>query len=196
MKKWLWFGTLGLLIISLATISKTLAVFETNGSGVATTSVSKWIIKLNNVDISQGSTNSFIIDNVTYSNSANVENGYIAPGRSGYFDIVLDPSGTNVAVRYDIEIDTTSGNYPSNITFTVDNLNSSQVVKTGNNTFSGVVSLADISQNKTITLRLNLNWVDNTENDVSDTEKGVVQNNRILIPINVKVSQYLGEEIK
>jgi hypothetical protein len=148
------------------------------------------------VDISQGSTNSFIIDNVTYSNSANVENGYIAPGRSGYFDIVLDPSGTNVAVRYDIEIDTTSGNYPSNITFTVDNLNSSQVVKTGNNTFSGVVSLADISQNKTITLRLNLNWVDNTENDVSDTEKGVVQNNRILIPINVKVSQYLGEEIK
>ena len=94
-----------MLVASIYLIKETYAVFETTGTGTADFSIGSWVINLNSIDISSGQTVSFSINSFTYSDSSHIANGVIAPGRSGYFDLILDPDGTDVSVRYDITLD-------------------------------------------------------------------------------------------
>lgn len=193
--KYLWFVVIALLAITILLISKTYALLENNANGDMDVDVGSWQIKLNGVDISEGITQSFQINNINLVANNNVESGYIAPGRSGYFDITIDPSGTEVAVRYDLFIDLASTEYPENIQISITDLTNNNAVLTATNTYTGVISLASINNNETITLRVNINWVNNSLYDATDTEIGEIVNNHITIPVEVSIQQYLGETI-
>src|SRR5574344_464187 len=195
MKKLLYLLTLGGLCLIILVMTKTYALFENNGEAKITESIGKWQIKLNGTDISQSITSDFVIDNFIYTDNTNVANGVIAPGRNGYFDIIVDPSGTDVAVRYDITIRLTANTYSGNVSFNIDDQTGGNAVKTSSDTYSGVISLADIKANKTITLRVNMTWLDETNHDIDDTTLGTTLNSGLEIPVTVIVSQYLGEVI-
>lgn len=196
MKKYLYMLSIIALIISLIVINNTYALLESNANATSNLGIGKWIIKLNNVDISKGYSENFIIDNMIDSENENIEDGYIAPGKSGYFDIVIDPSGTEVAIRYDIQINLESMNLPDNIKLSVDNLSNNTPIKTDNNRYSGIISLDDINKGNNITLRLNINWDNSDDNyNDTDTEYGMVQDNNFKIPITINLKQYLGEDI-
>ena len=182
-------------LFAVGTILKTYALLQSTGTGKTSEDVGKWVIKLNGTDISSGIVNDFVIDDVTYTDNSNVANGYIAPGRSGYADITLDPSGTQVSVRYDITIDLASTNYASNIQFSVTDLSGGNAIMTSPNTYSGVISLAGISAGNTITLRININWLNDVNYNTNDTDLGTVKDNALTIPVTVRVVQYLGETI-
>ena len=102
MKKLLYFSFIALAIVSLIYLANTYALLETNAKAGITEDVGKWQIKINNTDISQGLSNSFNINDFVYTDNANVDDNVIAPGRKGYFDIIIDPTGTDVSIRYDI----------------------------------------------------------------------------------------------
>lgn len=196
MKKYLYMLSIMALIISLIVINNTYALLESNANATSNLGIGKWIIKLNNVDISKGYSENFIIDNMIDSENENIEDGYIAPGKSGYFDIVIDPSGTEVAIRYDIQINLESMNLPDNIKLSVNNLSNNTPIKTDNNRYSGIISLDDINKENNITLRLNINWDNSDDNyNDTDTEYGMVQDNNFKIPITINLKQYLGEDI-
>lgn len=196
MKKYLYMLSIMALIISLIVINNTYALLESNANATSNLGIGKWIIKLNNVDISKGYSENFIIDNMIDSENENIEDGYIAPGKSGYFDIVIDPSGTEVAIRYDIQINLESMNLPDNIKLSVNNLSNNTPIKTDNNRYSGIISLDDINKGNNITLRLNINWDNSDDNyNDTDTEYGMVQDNNFKIPITINLKQYLGEDI-
>ena len=196
MKKYLYLFSISALIISLIIINNTYALLESNANATSKLDIGKWVIKLNNVDISKGYSEDFLIDNLIDSKNENIEDGYIAPGKSGYFDIVIDPSETEVAIRYDIKIDLENMNLPDNIKISVDNLSSNSPIKTDNNKYSGIISLDDINSGNNITLRLNINW-DNTDDNYNDTDTkyGMSEDNSFKIPITINLKQYLGEEI-
>lgn len=194
-KKYLWLIVIIFLIISIGFIFKTYALLESNGTGEASEDVGKWVIKLNGTDISNGINENFVINNIIYTDNENVADGYIAPGRSGYFDIILDPSGTQVAVRYDIKIDLASTTYAPNVQFSINDLSGGNAILTAENTYSGVVDLNSIAANTTITLRLNLTWQNNESYDSQDSDLGTTKGNKISVPVNIRVSQYLGETI-
>ena len=197
MQKKLWFLVISAFLVTLLLISSTYALFESQGEAETNFEIGKWVIKLNDVDVSKGYQEDFVIDNFIYDENENVEEGYIAPGQKGYFDIVLDPSGTDVAVRYDIEINLSEGNYPRNLEMSVDTLLDNETVKSDDNSYSGIITLDEIKENKKISLRLNMYW--NNKSDAlnqSDSRYGTVINNSFEIPITVKISQYLGENIE
>lgn len=185
-----------LLSITAYSIIETYGLFETNNQGDINIKTAKWIINLNNVDISQGFSENFVIDNISYSENSKIADGYIAPGRTGYFDITLNPTGTEVAVRYDIKIDLSKNNYGDNIHFSVTDLSAGNAVLTAPYTYSGVITLASISSNKTITLRLNVEWVNYESYNESDSLLGTTPNSKLSIPVSIDIKQYLGEEIK
>lgn len=197
MRKRLWYLVVLALFVTLLLISSTYALFESEGQAEANLEIGKWVIKLNDVDVSKGYQEDFVIDNFIYEENENVEEGYIAPGQKGYFDIVLDPSGTDVAVRYDIEIKLTEGNYPRNLEMSVDTLLENETIESNENIYSGIITLDEIKENKTISLRLNMYW--NNKSDAlnqSDTRYGTVIGNSFEIPITVKISQYIGENLE
>lgn len=186
-----------LVIVSLGLtfyiISDTYALFERNADGSANLDIANWVIKLNNIDISSGETISFTLDNFRFATNSHVANGYIAPGRDGYIDIILDPAGTEVSVRYDITL-ALDGDYEENLTYNVES-NDGITIRTGENTYSGVIDFSSIEDGDTATLRINLEWVDDLLYDESDTELGLVRNNSIRIPASITVVQYLGETL-
>lgn len=193
-KRLLWATAIFFVFITIIIITnESYALLETISSGNAEVNTGGWTIKLNEKNISSGVTERFTLNNITYDNSnTNIDEKYIAPGKSGYFDIILDPTGTEVAISYEIKVNLEDTNYPSNIKFSVEELNSSSNITSENNTFTGVISLEEVTKSKTITLRLHLNWENDEQFNEEDTSLGIVENNKIEVPITIVLNQYQG----
>jgi len=188
-----------LVIISVLTtailLTNTFALFENNASGIVNETIGKWVIKLSNNIISNGLDEELDVNNFVYESNEHISSGYIAPGTSAYFDLVFDATECDVAVKYDIEFKVDEIDYEDNISISVNALDSSSTIRTDVNTYSGVVSLASIRNNQTVTIRVSLAWNDSIDYDESDTELGMIKNNALRVPINVHAVQYLGETI-
>lgn len=194
MKKYFWLLTLFLFFLSLYFVVDAYGLFETEYKASIIQDVGRWSIKLNNADISKGILENFDIQNFYYDTNANVSEGYIAPGSKGYFDITIDPSGTDVAIKYNILIDLTS-EYPSNIKMSVEDLTGGNATLVGENEYSGIVNLDDILVNETITIRVNIEWLNDENYNENDNILGS-SDNEIIIPVRVNIKQYLGETIE
>lgn len=193
-KKILWVTAVFFAFIALILIiNESYALLQTISSGSAEVKTGSWTIKLNEKNISNGITETFTLNDIIYDESnENIENGYIAPGKSGYFDIVLDPSGTDVAISYEINVRLDECVYPNNIKLSVENTSTDGGVEVIGNTFKGLISLNDIKSNKKITLKLTLIWENNEEFNESDTNLGTIEANKLKIPITITLNQYQG----
>jgi hypothetical protein len=182
------------LVLTLITIRVSFALFENNASAVVNPNIGRWIITLNNELISSGYTQDIVIDDFIYEENEYVESGVIAPGGSAYVDLVLDATECDVAVRYDITFNLEDTNYEDNISFSINDTYDA-TIRTDENTYSGVISLDSIEDGETITLRVNVDWNDSQEYDESDTSLGLVEDQTISVPINIRLNQYFGEEL-
>lgn len=177
------------------TLAGSYALFESEVNGDTDLDISDWVIRLSNKLITTGSTQTIVVNNFTYESSENVKSGKIAPGSSGYFDLVLDATACDVAVKYDISFDFNEMDYADNIDFIVSEIGGSSVVKTGPSTYSGIVSLDSINANEVTTLRVDVLWDDLEIYNESDTELGTTAGSKLAIPLSVKAVQHLGEEL-
>lgn len=185
------------LLLTIFYIIKTYSIFESNVTGQIEMQNGKWIIYINNTDISNGENKNFVIDRIEIEENNRTENGKIAPGLSGKFNIVIDPTNTDVSVRYDIIFDL------SKLEGTKIQINSiketeqgNTFIKTGDNTYTGVIQLSDIQKGVTHKIEVEFDWQEDQTTDEEDSKIGAIPNNKISIPVSIKVSQYLGEEIK
>lgn len=189
--------TIILLIISailVYAILSTYATFRSEFSGSMKVNNATWKILINNTDISLNATKEFTIDNINIDQSQGVEEGKLAPGLKGNFNILIDPSDTDVSIIYELKFDTKNIN-STNIridevkeTYTGNNL-----VQTDVNTYTGIISLDDIKNNVTNNIQVTLLWHDDGNEDINI---GEIPEYKINIPVAVKVSQYLGEELQ
>lgn len=191
----LWLVVIVFITITFLVFRNTYALFETNAHGIVNNAIGRWVIKLSNNIISSGVNEELNIDNFIYENNSTVETGYIAPGTSAYFDLVFDATLCDVAVKYDINFRIDEIDYSDNIRFRIEELNGGESIRTAENTYSGVISLEKIASHTLVTIRVNLDWVDDGEHDSEDTELGIVSGNQLSVPISVRAVQYLGEEI-
>lgn len=175
---------------------KTYAVFYSEGNGIVEQKQASWIIKVNNTDITSSTKTTFIINQIEYSSSSHVASNKIAPGLDGCFYIIIDPSATNVAIRYDIKLDKSSLTNNSITISSIEEINNNNILKrTDNSIYTGVISLSDVQSGKKDKIKFNVNWINNEDNNSNDTIIGTTQNPSINIPVTVNVTQYLGENI-
>ena len=183
-------------VVTIYFINDTYALFETdltNGSQIKT---AKWQVLINEKLINN-QTEELIIDKITILDNeyALTEENKIAPGCEGYFEIEIDPNETEVSVKYEISFDFSNiknGLEIVNISETAGN----NITKTGENTYSGIITLSEIKQNKKNNIRVNIRWNNNEENNESDSALGTIKNNKLSIPVNITIKQYLGEDIE
>lgn len=187
-----------LVIITVYNIVSSYAKYVTQASGSMEKEAGAWIIKVNDKDISsKSSTKTFTIDNLTLLNNEYVVDGKIAPNSVGYFDISIDPTGTSTSVRFDITLDLSDFENIEAIHFESACLvingeeNTSGMTRTAKNTYTGIIPLSDVKQNIITTARLYIKW----EDSETDIDLGLIKNNQLDLPIEVDVSQYMGEEL-
>lgn len=192
------FLTLAVILLSFVihTILQTYALFYSETEGRVTEKLGNWTIKVNNKDVSSGVIEQFNVEQLQLQSDENVKEGKIAPGLEGSFSITIDPTNTDVSIRYDILLDTSLLKAENIKLAKVGKTDKeSELVKTGENTYTGIISLSDIKQGNKDKIEFILKWEDIDEYNEQDTELGKVKGNKISMPITVTITQYLGEEI-
>ena len=194
-----------MLIFTFYQIATSYAKYIAEATAVVEKQAGAWTIKVNNTDISNSnSETTFNVDNLIFPESAFVAENKLAPGANGYFEIIIDSTGSSVAVRYDVTLVVDNLNIIDSIRFTkacivVDGEEVEEgIIKTGDNTYSGVISLEDVTNEVQTTLRFYIGWeeLENGQGDIADTELGLIKDISTNIPVDVVVTQYLGEPIE
>lgn len=196
MKRILTILSLLMLIITIININSTYSKYYTEVNGQYQREVGKWKIKVNQKEIysEDGQTENFTIE-PAMEEKQNTKSGKIAPGTELYADIDIDPSETDVVVRYDMKLNCEQlQGMP--ITLEINKINiGNELIKTGIDTYTAIIPLENIRAKEIQKIRLTFKWENNELQNENDTEKGKIYGNKVEIPVEITFTQYLGEEI-
>ncbi len=140
---------------------------EVKGSGTA--EIANWVFKVNGKEDQIQK-----IDLLsTYDNETLIDNK-IAPGTSGKFDIILDATGSDVGVNYQVRF-LNESEKPQNLVFVYDN-NEYSTIQDLEQNLTGTIDANE--ENKTRTITIEWKWKYETgsteeeinQNDIIDTE--------------------------
>lgn len=153
-----------------------------------------WNITVNGTKISTGIEEQFNIEQISTTQNSHVKPDKLAPGLSGSFEIVINPENTNVSIKYDITLDEEKlGDTNLKIKSVQEIDNEAQLIKTEENTYTGVIPLEDINNGVKHRIEVEIKWEDTGEEDEKDSTIGA--SHEFKIPIIFRASQYLGENI-
>ena len=192
MKRVLLLISLLMLFFTIYLTMDTYALFESNKNYDVSSDIAKFVIKVNG---SEAKTEEFVVDSIAYYENEYVIDNKIAPLVDGYFDIVVDAEDVEVSLRYDIEFDFSSLSIPGLVISSITELGGNTLVLTDKDTYSGVITLADMDSSTVNTVRVYISWQNDEANNEVDSSWGMVADKVISIPVNVKLTQYLGEEL-
>ena len=151
------------LVFSIYAYSK----YKTTRMGEGTSQVAKWSFKVNG----QTQTIPDIDLATTMDPHSHVEDGRIAPGTSGHFDLELDATGSEVAIDYNIKLAITEK--PTNLKFYLDNTYETEIAETeGILNVSGSIPLETIDTPLIKTIYWQWPYETGvTENEVKENDK-------------------------
>lgn len=189
--------TIIMLCFTIYKIVSTYALLESKIQKNIKADIGKWSIKINSEDIATNATKEFVMDRFQISQSPYTKENKIAPGMNGVFEIEINPQDTQVSIRYDITIDESKlTNKAIKLNEVIETNNNNTIVKTAENTYTGVILLKEIDSSYSDIVQISFDWENIEENSMNDIEIGSVYDNNIKIPITVQFSQYLGENIQ
>lgn len=155
-----------------------------------------WNVSVNGTDITRGKDIEFEVNDISVEENSHVKPGKIAPGLTGEFKISINPEDTNVAVKYDISLNKEEIKNENLIIESITETKAgNELIKTGENTYTGIITLDEIIQGIQNEITVKIKWLDTEENSNIDIDVGTKTNETFKIPIIVHVCQYLGEEI-
>ena len=174
------------LFYCVTLIQSTYAKYVSGLDANTNLAIARWKILLNDVDITTES--SFtgeitpVLNGTTY-----VNEGVIAPAASGYFDIIIDGSESDVSFQYNLTVTQADDNTISDLRVTSYQIGTDTVTDY-NGTISNIINSTDT--NKARTIRFFVDWYDgvdeemDNEADTASTEDGVAS-----FKVNVNVVQ-------
>ena len=174
-KKWHLILAICALILCITQIQQTYAKYLDTKEGDTDFTIAKWKILVNQQDITEASTMSSLI-NPVYIENEHIKEGVIAPGREGYFDLVIDSSNTEVSFRYDISVTSSENSSVNDLIITGYSLNDSEIIPVSDqlNNLSNVIYYTDT--NKENKIRIYFKWRDGTGenmNNEADTNASI-----------------------
>ncbi len=140
----------------------TFARYTTIVDGTPKTQVATWNVKINNIDITQENTFSNLIELIPKEDVQTTYENKLAPGKTGYFDITINPESTEVSTQYIINFDTT--NLPNGIQLTNYEIIEDGIFKNfeGTTNIEGEINLNNtdqsLSENDKKTIRVFWEW--------------------------------------
>ena len=157
-----------IFIILIYAILSTFATFRSEFTGDMKIDNATWKILVNSTDISSNAVKEFVIDDIEIDESQGVEPGKLAPGLKGNFNILIDPTETDVSIMYEIKFDTTDINATNiRIDSVKETMAGNTLIKSDSNTYVGIISLDDIKNNLTNNIQVTLFWCDDGNEDIN-----------------------------
>lgn len=169
----------------------TYTAYETLTNGKITPNMAKWNISVDGFKVTSSDVQTIGLSNITW-NSSNAVNGKALPGSTGTVKITIDPMDTDVAIKYTFEIVDKNVDDTKFLKVTNINDNGNNLIRVGENVYTGIFSLDDIKNKVKKELVLDVEWP--LGEDVDPTSEEVNSSVNFLV-INFTVEQYKGEAI-
>lgn len=152
-----------------------LAKYERTSEGYTKIAVANWKIALNGKELTSNSNT--LTDSITLIPTTDIDANNptkIKPGQTGYFDIEIDPTDTEVSFWYQVTLDLTNSVLPSGLSISSYSLDGGTTTNTlpANNILSNTVSLGgnDIFTDSDVqTIRYYWSWANGDEGDTAYT---------------------------
>ena len=195
-KKVLFLLIICIFILLIYKIIDIYAVFHSEMNAYVKLENGIWNITVNGEKITTGVETEFTIDEITATQDIHVKPGRLAPGLSGSFEIAINPENTDVSVRYDITLNQEKLENSNVKIKSIEEIEKNYpLIKTSENTYTGIISLDDIKKGVIHKIKMEVEWVDDEKYNENDTKLGSSSIRQFQIPIKVHAIQYLGEEI-
>lgn len=190
-KKILYLLFISFVLITTYEVMDAYGLFESKNKLVVNRNVARWKILINGSNITE---EDFVINSINVEGNENVLNGKLAPGVRGYFDVEIDPKA-DTSIVYSISFDFSQIS-DSFIVENIEETTSGNLIRTDESTYSKVITLNEIKENKKNNVRVYLKWENKEDNNATDSKIGLTENNYINIPVSVSAMQYFGEDIE
>jgi len=170
----------------------TYTAYESNVTGKTSNMVSQIHLRINGEELGTDDLldNRVILDNVTWT-STHTRQGKMSPGSTGNFQFELDPTGSEVAILYEMQLVDKVVDDTKILTF--NNIVSDRtLVRTGVDTYSGIIPLSSIENGEKTHIT-----VDFIFDDTEDME-GITEDNQVyedFFEIRFHALQYQGEAL-
>lgn len=169
----------------------TYTAYETLTNGKITPNMAKWNISVDGFKVTSSDVQTIGLSNITW-NSSNAVNGKALPGSTGIVKITIDPLDTDVAIKYTFEIVDKNVDDTKFLKVTNINDNGNNLIRVGENVYTGIFSLDDIKKQAKKELTFDVEWP--LGEDIDPTSEEVNSSINFLV-INFSVEQYKGEAI-
>lgn len=177
-----------LVVVVGGVATLTYSRYLTASEGASTAKVAPWKIKVNDTNVVE--TKQFTGSEIIWTQNDYVSDGYIAPNREGTFKIKIDPTGSKVAVDYEIQIDTADmASANKNIRITSVDVDGT-VITVSDGKYSGTITLDEVEANTVKNITVTFEWVNAEDNNDADTTTGTTITD-IEIPVTVTAKQHI-----
>ena len=186
-----------MLIITIIVINRTYALFESSVDLTIKMDVAKWNITVNDALATSNSVQSFVIKNLQLEANSKVENGKVAPGSKGTFDVEMDFKDTDVSVMVELKIDDNKmkayGLKYNGYTLDDNNITLQEI---SNKEYYFIVPLTTIKNAQDsykLKMSIEFEWENDENRNKEDTLIGTSEERqKMQIPITLKFTQYTG----
>lgn len=154
------------LMMTLSLIQSTYAKYSTSTSANNALAIARWNIKINDQDVVKSSDFSTTIQPVVNENQY-IKEGVIAPTSTGYFDITIDTTDTDVSMDYTISLVDDETNTISDLKIIGYTINGTSF--TGDaSSIEG--SIAYDATERFLRIRINFEWKDTFDEETMDNK--------------------------
>lgn len=170
----------------------TYTAYETNTQSRAEANISDIHLTINGEEVGTDEVldDSIILDNISWTNT-HTRNLKISPGSTGSFTFDLDPSGSEVAILYELQFVDKIIDGDKILTFsniTCDHT----LVQTDEDVYSGIITMADINNEDVIHVTVNFYFDSTTDIEGYSTDNQIYEE---FFEIHFHAIQYRGETL-
>lgn len=180
------------LIICISFIKETYAKYITEANANANIKVAKWKILVNNQDIVN---NNNITETISpkFTGNSNIKDDVIAPGATGYFDLIIDPTNTDVTFSYEITSSINENSSVKDLYITGYSINDNEEINFNEDEQKIIKNTIFYSEDRTNTkIRVYISWQDGeneTMDNIADTSATMLEDNNAKVDVNIKFIQ-------
>jgi len=190
MKRLFPFLFLILLVLLFGQLLTTYGVFETDVQVGTETPIAAWQINVNSVQLTD-EPQMFEVTDVYWQTSPDVLPGRAAPNLKAYFDIIIDPAGTEVGIEYELNIAFSELVNEQIFVQSVQDADQNDLTEVDFETYVGTLSLEDVLNEEEEVIRVSFIWEHDEENNEIDSSMAEVFETEFSIPVYIRVLQYI-----
>ena len=178
------------LILTLILIQFTYARYVTSLTDTSSIELGKWLIYVNNQDITTDSNLSTVIV-PEFIDSEYIAEGKIVPTSEGFVEIEINYQAVTVPFKYDISFEHSDSSFLEDFKFTGYSIDDSEVIPLADSSSTITDTISPTDTPRTRTLKLNFTWFDGTGEALDDNEDTTYSNtiDQLLLNFNMEFTQ-------